>query len=106
MKNSIIVASLAFWTIMAFFLGRATAEQTTTITQIGNSEQNQICADYYVCTEHLLDILDKKYHWTDAVDHQGYYETREEVRYHFEEDIKASQEQFNKVLERENQQNK
>ena len=105
MKNSIIVASLLFWTLMAFFLGMNVAEKTTTITQIDDS-QNQIWADHYVCSEHLLDILDKKYHWTDAIDHQGYYETREEVEYHFEGYIKTSQEQFNKVLEWENQQNK
>lgn len=104
MKNSIIVASLLFWTMMAFFLGMNVAEKTTTITQI--DDQNPIWSDHYVCTEHLLDILDKKYHWTDEVDHQGYYETREEVRYHFGEYIKTSQEQFNKVLEWENQQNK
>lgn len=69
-------------------------------------EKLAIYADYYVCTEHLLDLIEKQYHWVDGIDHQGYYETRAEVEYHDSLGIALSQEQFQKVLDWEEQQNK
>lgn len=36
---------------------------------------------YVVSTEHLLDMINAKWSWVDAFDHQGYYESREEVFY-------------------------
>lgn len=69
-------------------------------------EKLAIYADYYVCTEHLLDLIDKQYHWTDAIDHQGYYESKAEVEYHDSLGIALSQEHFQKVLDWEEQQNK
>lgn len=69
-------------------------------------EKLAIYADYYVCTEHLLDLIEKQYHWVDGIDHQGYYETRAEVEYHDSLGIALSQKQFQKVLDWENQQNK
>lgn len=34
---------------------------------------------YVVSTEHLLDLINSKWSWVDAFDHDGYYESREEV---------------------------
>lgn len=34
---------------------------------------------YVVSTEHMLDLLQQQYHWTDGLDHDGYYESRAEV---------------------------
>lgn len=34
---------------------------------------------YVVSTEHLLDLINTKWSWVDAFDHDGYYESREEV---------------------------
>ena len=36
---------------------------------------------YVVSTEHLLDLIDAKWSWVDAFDHDGYYESRAEVFY-------------------------
>lgn len=69
-------------------------------------EKLAIYADYYVCTEHLLDLIEKQYHWVDGIDHQGYYETKAEVEYHDSLGIALAQKQFQKVLDWEEQQNK
>lgn len=34
---------------------------------------------YVVSTEHLLDLINQKWSWVDAFDHDGYYESRAEV---------------------------
>jgi hypothetical protein len=69
-------------------------------------EKLAIYADYYVCTEHLLDLIDKQYHWVDGIDHQGYYESKAEVEYHDSIGIALSQKYFQKILDWEEQQNK
>lgn len=69
-------------------------------------EKLAIYADYYVCTEHLLDLIEKQYHWVDGIDHQGYYETRDEVVFLDWQGLDRAQKQFNKVLEWENKQTK
>lgn len=48
-------------------------------------QQHKMCTrleayrSYVVSTEHMLDLLDHQYHWTDGLDHDGYYESREEI---------------------------
>lgn len=61
---------------------------------------------YYVSTEHLLDIINNKWSWVDAFDHQGYYESKAKVEYHDSLGIALSQKHFQKVLDWEEQQNK
>lgn len=36
---------------------------------------------YVVSTEHLLDLINAKWSWVDAFDHDGYYESRAEIEY-------------------------
>lgn len=36
---------------------------------------------YVVSTEHLLDMINAKWSWVDAFDHDGYYESRAEIEY-------------------------
>lgn len=42
---------------------------------------HQSYRSYVVSTEHLLDLINAKWSWVDAFDHDGYYESREEVFY-------------------------
>jgi hypothetical protein len=100
--NSLVVVAVSF----ACFMGGMFLERYTN-KPVNKSHISLECyRDYFVATEHLLDLIDKQYHWVDGIDHQGYYETRTEVEYHDSMGIAAAQVQFQKVLDWENQQNK
>ena len=43
------------------------------------SNKIQAYRGYVASTEHLLDLIDAKWSWVDAFDHDGYYESRAEV---------------------------
>lgn len=106
---------VAFVSIVGAFIGGVFIERydhQETYHKVSRSdvglleEKLAIYADYYVCTEHLLDLIEQQYHWVDGIDHQGYYETRAEVEYHDSLGIALSRKQFQKVLDWEAQQNK
>ena len=90
--------------IVGAFIGGQCVERHFCIPK--SNEKLEVYADYFVCTEHLLDLLNKKYDWVDAIDHQGYYETRDEVVFLDYQGLYDAQQRFNKVLEWEDQQNK
>lgn len=60
---------------------------------------------YYVCTEHLLDLLERKYQWVDAFDHDGYYETKCEVTYLDSVNISRAYRQYQICLTNNNKYN-
>lgn len=49
-------------------------------TAVNNSElENELLWEYYYATEDLLDSLEMKYNWVDAVEHYPYYEAVENL---------------------------
>ena len=73
----ILAASMAAALFAGMFLERAcTNSQIKRMDKVIESYRG-----YVVSTEHLLDIINAKWSWVDAFDHDGYYESRAEVFY-------------------------
>lgn len=74
--NSLVVVVVAFGT---FICGMMLKRYTNKPTVKDNSTLIECYRGYVVSTEHLLDLIDAKWSWVDAFDHDGYYESRAEV---------------------------
>jgi hypothetical protein len=53
---------------------------------------------YVVSTEHLLDLINAKWSWVDAFDHDGYYESRAEIEYLDSYGLLLEAERYAKVI--------
>lgn len=74
--NSLVVVVVAFGT----FMGGMMLERYTNKPAVkDNSILIESYRGYVVSTEHLLDLINDKWSWVDAFDHDGYYESRAEV---------------------------
>lgn len=74
--NSLVVVVILFST----FMGGMMLERYTNKPVVkDNSTLIECYRGYVVSTEHLLDLIDAKWSWVDAFDHDGYYESRAEV---------------------------
>lgn len=74
--NSLVVVVVAFGT----FMGGMMLERYTNKPAVkDNSILIESYRGYVVSTEHLLDLINEKWSWVDAFDHDGYYESRAEV---------------------------
>lgn len=77
MKKSVNAWVATFTALIAFVGGIALGNYTYKKQE----ELIQAYRGYVVSTEHLLDLINAKWSWVDAFDHDGYYESREEVFY-------------------------
>lgn len=74
--NSLVVVAISF----GCFMGGMMLERYTNKPAVKSDSTLIECyRGYVVSTEHLLDLIDAKWSWVDAFDHDGYYESRAEV---------------------------
>ena len=83
-----IVAFLMF--VFGFFLGDS--EYRTHCKQVHS------LSEYYVCSEHLLGLLEEKYHWSTETHHDGYWETKIESYYLNKELIDNKKDSYQRML--------
>lgn len=77
MKKTNYAIIVSVFLVVAFIGGQIVERTYWKSKTEAMSAKIQEYRGYYVTAEHLLDILEREYHWIDGVDHDGYYESRE-----------------------------
>lgn len=66
--------------VVAFLLGTIVKSNSIASVEKENisiEEENKLLWDYYYASENLLDTLEMRYQWVDAVEHYDYYDAVE-----------------------------
>lgn len=80
MKKSFKIFAVLFIT---YFVGntivKSVANAAIEKEKVSLEVENKLLWDYYYASENLLDTLEMKYNWVDAIDNYEYYDAVEEM---------------------------